>query len=260
MEALEAVEATGHAHTLQSPDVKAFVGHTHHEVAEVLELAVGFTLGHDAGHCRLTHVLDATHAVTNLTFLVDRELVFRLVDIGTKHVDFHSLAFLRHEVHLLDVTQLVIEHSSHKLCRIVRLEVSRLVRNPAVACRVRLVEGIGSKLLPFFPNLLQALLHLFFRKVLSLGQLGHTLFHELAIEFLHLRQLLLTHGLTKRIGLTSREVGQLAREQHHLLLIHADAVSVLQVLFHAVEIVLDLLPTLLTGNEVRDVVHRAGTV
>ena len=141
-----------------------------------------------------------------------------------------------------------------------RLEVSRLVGNPAVASRVRLVEGVGSKLLPFLPNLLQTLLHLVFRKVLSLGQLGHTLFHELAIELLHLGQLLLTHCLTQRVGLTTGEIGQLAREQHHLLLIDADAVSVLQVLLHAVEVVLDLLSALLTGDEVGDVVHRAGTI
>ena len=86
------------------------------------------------------------------------------------------------------------------------------------------------------------------------------MFHKLAVEFLHLSQLLLTHGLTQSIRLTSSEVRQLTREQHHLLLIHTDAVGVLEIFLHAGEVVLDLLPTLLAGDEIRNVVHRSRAV
>ena len=86
------------------------------------------------------------------------------------------------------------------------------------------------------------------------------MFHELAVKLFHLSQLLLTHSLTKGIGLTTGEIGQLTREQHHLLLIHADAVGILQVLLHAVEVIADLLSALLTGDEVWDIIHRAWTV
>ena len=125
---------------------------------------------------------------------------------------------------------------------------------------MRLVESIRSELFPLFPNLFETFFHLGFGQIFGLGQFGHTLFHELFVQFLHLGQLLLTHRLTQRIGLASREIGQLAREQHHLLLIDANAVGVLQILFHTIEIVFDFLPALLAGDKIRDVVHRSGAI
>ena len=71
---------------------------------------------------------------------------------------------------------------------------------------------------------------------------------------------LLTHRLTQGITLTTGEVGQLTREQHHLLLIDGDAVSVFQVLLHTGNVVLDFLAAILTGNETRYIVHRPRTV
>ena len=116
---------------------------------------------------------------------------------------------------------------------------------------MRLVEGIGGKLLPVGPNLLQ---HLGIVAV-PLSTLDEFGFHGVNDVFL-----LLTHRLTQGIALTTGEVGQLARQQHHLLLIDSDAISILQILLHTRNIVLDLLFTVLTGNERGDVIHRAWTV
>ena len=83
MEALETVKTARHAHALQRPDIKCFISNTHQKVAKVLELAIGFALGHDARNDRLAHVLDAAHAVADFALFVDRKRVFRLVHIGT---------------------------------------------------------------------------------------------------------------------------------------------------------------------------------
>ena len=70
----------------------------------------------------------------------------------------------------------------------------------------------------------------------------------------------LAHRLTQGVALAAGEVGNLAGEEHDLLLIDGDAVGVLQVLLHAGEIVLDGLLAVLTLDELRDVGDRAGTI
>ena len=72
--------------------------------------------------------------------------------------------------------------------------------------------------------------------------------------------LFLTHGLTQGIALSTREVGQLTREKHHLLLIDGDTIGVLEVFLHARNVVGDRLLTVLAGNERRDIVHWSRTV
>ena len=85
-------------------------------------------------------------------------------------------------------------------------------------------------------------------------------FDELRFHRVNDSLLLLTHCLTQGIRFASGEVGKLAREEHHLLLIDGNAVGVLEVLLHAGDVVLYLLFAILTGDERWDVVHRSGTV
>ena len=116
---------------------------------------------------------------------------------------------------------------------------------------MRLVEGIGGKLLPVGPYLLKycRVMAVFLATIDEFG------FHGVNDVFL-----LLTHGLTQGIALTTGEVSQLARKQHHLLLIDGDAISILQILLHAGDVVFDLLLSVLTGNERGDVIHRSRAV
>ena len=116
---------------------------------------------------------------------------------------------------------------------------------------MRLVEGVGCELLPVAPYLLE---HLRVVSVL-LSALDELWLHGINDGFL-----LLTHRLTQCVGLATGEVGELAREEHHLLLIDRDAVGVLQILLHAGDVVCDWLLAVLTGDERRDVVHRSRAV
>ena len=69
--------------------------------------------------------------------------------------------------------------------------------------------------------------------------------------------LFLTHSLTQSITFTACEVSQLAWKQHHLLLINSDAIGVLEVFFHARNVVGDERRILFAFDELRNVVHRS---
>ena len=131
------------------------------------------------------------------------------------------------------------------------LEVSRLVSHPRVASGVRLIEGVGSKFLPIGPNLIKHL-----RVVpIFLASLDKQGVHLVYNGFL-----LLTHGLTQRIALTTSESCKLTAKQHHLLLIDRDAISVLQIFLHAGNIILHQTRIMLPSNKIGNVIHRAWTI
>ena len=116
---------------------------------------------------------------------------------------------------------------------------------------MRFVEGIRGKRLPVAPDLLENL-----RVVAVLDTtLDKLRFHRIDdILFL------LTHGLTQSVTLTTGEVGQQARQQHHLLLIHRNTIGILQVFLHHRDIISDGLITVLTTDKLRDITHRSWTV
>ena len=116
---------------------------------------------------------------------------------------------------------------------------------------MRLVEGVGGKLLPVAPDFLQhgGVIAVF-----------HAAFDELRLHGVDNLFLLLTHCLAQRITLATGEVSQLTAQQHHLLLIDCDAVSVLQVFLHDGNIVGNGLVAMLTTDERRNVLHRTRTI
>ena len=114
-----------------------------------------------------------------------------------------------------------------------------------------LVEGIGGEGAPVLPYLLQHL---------GVVALGRSALDKLGVHVVQFINELLAHRLTQGVALAAGEVGNLAREEHDLLLIDGDAVGVLQVLLHAGEVVLDGLLAVLTLDELRDVGDRARTI
>ena len=209
------------------------------------------SLGDDVGGSCLAHALDGGESEAHLALFVGGELLLRLVHVGTEAGDVHRLT-LGHELrNLSDVVKASAHIARHELGRVVRLEVRRLVSYPRVARGVRLVEGVGCELLPVAPDLLE---HLRVVSVL-LSALDELWLHCINDGFL-----LLTHRLTQSVGLATGEVGKLAREEHHLLLVDRDAVGVLQILLHAGNVVCDWFLAVLTGDERRDVVHRSRAV
>ena len=114
-----------------------------------------------------------------------------------------------------------------------------------------LVESIRCEFLPIAPYLVEH-----HRVVTILDTSIDELWFHLIDDFL----LLLTHRLTEGIALASGEVGKQSRQKHDLLLIHCDAIGVLEVLLHHRYVVGDRLTAMLTCDELRDVIHRTWAI
>ena len=202
-------------------------------------------------HCIFADSLNRSETETYVSSIIHGEFHATLVDVRTEGVDAHRLAFVHEFADVGYVGKASTHDGSHVLCRIVGLEVCSLVCHPRIARCVALVEGVGSELLPVCPYLLQ------FLQVVAVAL---SAFVELRTEFIQFCLELLTHCLTQSVALASGEVGKQTREEHDLLLIYSDAIGVLEVLLHNRNVVLNRLASLLTVNEVWDVVHRARTV
>ena len=116
---------------------------------------------------------------------------------------------------------------------------------------MRLVERIRGKFLPFAPNLLQRC----FVVTVFLAS-----FDKLGLHCVNNLLLLLSHRFAQRITFSTREVCQLTREQHHLLLIDRNTVRIFQVFLHTRNVVFDFLLSVFSGNEVWNLLHRAWTI
>ena len=183
--------------------------------------------------------------------MVDAELQVTFVDVGTQRVDAHRLAFVHEFRYRRDVGQASAHHARHVLRGVIGFEVSRLVSNPGVAGSVALVESVRGEGAPVIPNLF---------KHLGVVAIGRAALDELGIHVVQLLNKFLTHGLSQGIAFASGKVGYLARQQHDLLLIHRNAISVFQVFLHARQVVGNGLFAVFARNELRDVLHGAGAV
>ena len=248
---LEAVERSAEHKALERLAVYGREIDALHKVEYVFILSVLLALVDDGLSSGVAHALDGSEAETHLAFLVGAELLAALVNVRAHAGYAHGLTFVHQLGYLRYVVKASAHVACHEFCRIVGLEIGRLISHPRIARGVTLVEGVRSKLLPVGPYLLEHL------RVVSVFL---SALDKLRLHGVNDVLLLLTHGLTQGVALASGEVGKLTRQKHDLLLIHRDAVSVLQIFLHAGNIILYLLLAVLSGNERGDVVHRSWAI
>ena len=183
--------------------------------------------------------------------MVGREFLPTLVDIRSEGGYAHGTTFIHQFGYFGDVVKVAAHHGSHIFGRVVSLEVCRLISHPRIACGMTLVEGIGGELLPVAPYLFEH------SRIMSvfLSTLDKLWFHGIYDGLL-----LLSHCLSQSVALSTCEVGKLARQKHHLLLIYRDSVCVLQIFLHAGDVVLYLLAPVFACDERGDIVHRSRSV
>src|SRR5690606_13183358 len=186
----------------------------------------------------------------DLTSTINRKTFLRFIYIRPQHFYSHPLTFFHEECDLIN-TASIIQNSSHIFSRVVGLQVSRLVRYISIACRMRFIERVLRECFPVSPDLFQ-----FFRWKESLRRA----LDKLCLHFIKHSFLLLTHGLPQHIRVTFTEAGQLLRQQHHLLLVHRDTISFLQVFLHLRQVISDRFTTMLSIDVIRDICNRPGTV
>ena len=183
--------------------------------------------------------------------LVHAEFQARLVHVWPQRLNAHHPTFVHKLGYFRYVGKVSTHHGSHIFGRIMRFEVRRLESHPRVTRGMTLVKGVRSKLFPVFPNLVEHFLWV---------SVFHSALVEQRFQLIHLRNKFLTHCLSQRVALSASKVGQLPRQQHHLLLIHRNAVRIFKILLHARDVVLHLRWVAFTRNEVGNVVHWPRTI
>ena len=246
MHTAQRVESTRNSHILNNLTVYCAVVHALEEVVQVLELAALVALVHNACHSGVAHTLNTSQSEADITLGIGDKGVVTLVYIGSQYPDTHTLALIHLAYNLIHLGQISTQHSRHKLTRIVGFKVCCLVGNVGVAGSVRLVKCVRRKCLPLSPNL--------FTDSLVVATL-HSTIDELGLHLIQHRFLLLTHRFSQGVGLTSSKACQQLTEQHHLLLIYGNAIGISQILLHLWELVCNRLLSVLTGNEVGNLLH-----
>ena len=196
----EAVEGAAQYQIFQTFPIHVAQIDALHEIIDILERAIFFSLRND-GLCRsLSHSFDSCKSETYLSFFVDTELHVAFVHIGAIRVYIHRLALIHELGHFRDVALTPTHDCRHEFCRIVRFQVCRLECHPRITRRMTFIESIGGKFLPVFPD--------FFQLRLVVSVFLSTLIEEF-FQFLHLVNLLLSHRFAKAVALTACEVCQL---------------------------------------------------
>ena len=170
-----------------------------YEVKDTFEWSVGITFFYNALHGGFAYAFHRSQSETDITVMVDRKLQVTLIHIRAERLDTHCLAFVHQLRDIRNVGQTSAHDSRHVFRRVVRFQIGCLISYPRVASSVRFVERIRGKLFPVGPNLFK-----YFRVMPVLA----SAFDKLRLHVIQLITQLLTHRLTKGIGLTTGKVRQ----------------------------------------------------
>src|SRR5579875_472075 len=208
----------------------------------------------------LADILDNPEAKTDAqrAFLIDRlyfERYAAAVDARRQDLDSQLLTLrdrrrdpLRGSARM---TRRQTQDGRHVLCRVVRLEIRRLIRNGPIADRMRLVEGIAGERLDQVEDQLGVL----FGIALSDGPLDEA--DPLGGHFLGD---LLAHRLAHDVGFAQRIAGKLASNQQYLILIADNAVGLFENLLKVGMWIVSLFLAVLGPDICWDMLHRPGPV
>ena len=199
----------------------------------------------------LTHPLNGTHPHANRVLIGHREEPITHVDVRRQENHPAFLSVIDEYAHLFALIHHETQVPRKKRSRVMDFEVSRLPRHKRIGGGVRLIEAVPRK---FFHQVEDVGRGLFVHITLS-GPFDE---HR-ALSF-HLFDVLFTHGAAQQVGAPQRVAPDRPRHQHHLFLIHHDAVGFAQNRFHTLIEVLHLFAPELTINKVRNLIHRARTV
>ena len=182
-----------------------------HEVGNVLKRTARFAFGNQRLHVGFADALDRRQRVTDLA-VFHRKVVTGFINVRRQHRYPHLAAFVLEKLQLVGVGNVKAHGRAHKFDRVMRLEVSRLVRNQRIGRGVGLVETVGSKLFHLVENA-------------GRGIAFDPPVDEDAAVFDHFFFDFLTHRLTQLVRAAQGIAGQFLGNLHNLFLIDHDAVG-----------------------------------
>ena len=216
---VDGVEGTGLDQGFDQTPVQRAQRHTTNEVHEVHELAPRTAaFGDDIGHRLIADVTDCAQAETD-DVADGGVLQYRFVHIGRQHLDAHTPGLAQIQRRLVLVRAFVLQQGRHELHRIVGLQIRGPVGDQTVCGGMRFVERVPGERHEDVPDGLGRLLGI--AVFLHTGEERHLLLGQ------HLG-LLLAHGSAQHVGSAERVASQDTRGRLHLLLIHDQAIGLVQ--------------------------------
>ena len=213
------VEGTGLDQGFDQTPVQRAQRHTTNEVHEVHELAPRTAaFGDDIGHRLIADVTDCAQAETD-DVADGGVLQYRFVHIGRQHLDAHTPGLAQIQRRLVLVRAFVLQQGRHELHRIVGLQIRGPVGDQTVCGGMRFVERVPGERHEDVPDGLGRLLGI--TVLLHTGEERHLLLGQ------HLG-LLFAHGSAQHVGSAERVASQDTRGRLHLLLIHDQAIGLVQ--------------------------------
>ena len=183
----------------------------------------------------------------------DREGQLARIEVGRQDRDAKVAALSQVHRELVGVGGFDSQQRRHEMRRVIGLEIRRLIRHPRIGGRVRLVESVAGE------------------ELHQVEDLGGFLFADSVLDcprderFALLRHdfgILLSHSLSKHVGLAHGEAGQHRGDTHDLFLIRDDTIGVLENRRELRQLVFDFGLPLLAGNVIIDhsALERTGTI
>ena len=160
---------------------------TLHKIENPLKRAIRPTLFHYTLYCRLPYSFHSSQSKADITMPVYRKFKITFIYIRTKYLYSHRLTLIHQLCDISNVRQTSTHNGSHIFWRIVRFQISCLIRHPWVTSSMRFIKRIRSKLFPVGPNLL---------KNFRIMSILPSAFNKLRFHMIQLITQLFTHRFT----------------------------------------------------------------
>ena len=212
---VQAVKSTGFNQGFHLPAVYQFDVGSVNKIRHALIRPFAFAFFDNSLHTGNTAAFQSPQRITDIAVFNDK-IGARGIDIGFQNLIPHALAFFFKEQQLVGVGNIQAHQRAHKFNRIMRFQISRLIRNQRIGRRVRLIKTVGSK---FFHLVENSAGGSFFNTVFNRA------FHEHFALFGNFVAHFFTHDLTQLVGSTHCIAAQRPGNVHNLFLINHNAVG-----------------------------------
>ena len=158
--------------------------HTLDEIEQVFECTTCISGGHDIVNCALPGAFDGTQPVANRAGINWLETVGAGINIRREYGDAVGLGVVKNNLHLVGEIHHTRHIRRHKFGGVMRFQISGLIRQQRVRCRMGFIEPVTGKL---FHEVEKLFRDTFFNAILdcAFGKNSAVLGHLVGLLFTH---------------------------------------------------------------------------